>query len=72
MENAEPDGIEVIELSPQLPNASRSIDIIWDDDKIEKVSLYRLYCLKHVVPQCSVLSISHYDAMMFDCQFLCL
>ena len=40
MENAELDGIEVIELSPQLPNASRSIDIIWDDDKIEKVSLY--------------------------------
>jgi len=40
LENAEPDGIEEIELSPQLPNASRSIDIIWDDDKIEKVSLY--------------------------------
>jgi hypothetical protein len=43
MEIDQPDGIEVIEISPQ------QIDIIWDDDKIEKVSLFVWWPTSHAI-----------------------
>lgn len=39
------DEIEEVEISPIPPQVSQPLEIIWDDDKIERVRIICLYIL---------------------------